>query len=526
MEKLRRLANKLTTAADRKAFLDYLVDLAVEMTGAERGLIVMGPADRLVVESARNVDQESLRGREARLSLTIAKHAIEQQTTLLIDDAGKQDIFSSSESVFELGLKSVLCTPVRTETEAAGALYVDTRFIPGAFGQEDAAILETLSEFLSLYLWKTRMEADLAAVSAKGRAAEDLVKELRDQIDETNRIAAMARRMSAPKKGEKTAPFAPMIGESAAMERVYTIIEKVLDNDITVLIRGESGTGKELVAKAIHTYGRRKDQPFVAINCSSIPATLIESELFGHMKGSFTGATRDKKGLFEVADTGTLFLDEVGDMPLEMQGKLLRALQYGEIQRIGNVQTKRVDVRVVAATNRNLEEMVSAGTFREDLFYRLNIVAVEVPPLRRRKEDIPLLVQHFMEENRKQGITTVKGITPQALLLLTRYPWPGNVRELETSIKSSCLFAEKPMLDVDDFQAQERGDTIRVDATDPSTFEGKTLEEIEKEVILATLKKNAGNKKKTAMELGIDRRTLYNKLAAYGMKSFQDSRHP
>jgi transcriptional regulator with GAF, ATPase, and Fis domain len=519
MEKLRRLAGRLAGMSDRKAFLDHLVDLAVEMTGAERGIVVMGSAERPAVESARNVDQESLRGREARLSLSIARHAMEQQTTLLIEDASRQEGFALSESVFELGLKSVLCAPVSLDGVVVGALYVDSRFIPAAFGPSDAAALETLAEFLSLFLWKTSVAADRTALEERLRQTERLLQELRDQVEEMNRMAVLARRVSGePGKGPRVNPYPPMIGEGPAMERVYAIIEKVLENDVTVLVLGESGTGKELVARAVHTFGRRRDKPFVAINCSSIPATLIESELFGHVKGSFTGATRDKKGLFEVADTGTLFMDEVGDMPMEMQGKLLRALQYGEIQRVGSVAGKKVDVRVVAATNRNLEEMVGAGTFREDLFYRLNIVTIEVPPLRRRKEDIPLLVQHFMEENRKQGLSKVRGITPQALMLLSRHPWPGNVRELETCIKSACLFAEKPMLDADDFESLERSDGQVLDTSDPSLFEGRTLADMEKTVILSTLKRNRGNKKKTAVELGIDRRTLYNKLAAWGMK--------
>ena len=516
MEKLRRFSKRITSDSDGKQVFDSAVDLAVELTGAERGLLMLKKGSQLSVESARNVDQESLRGREARLSQTIANHAVTEGATVLLEDAARQEMFSSSESVYELGLRSVLCVPVWSEGSAVGALYVDSRFISGAFGQADASSLEVLSDFLSLYLWKKGNEEKTRQLRKSLKSLERELESVQERMDELSNLTIRAQNIKK-QKGSRRLAFPPMIGESPAMEKVYAIIEKVLDNVSTVLIQGESGTGKELVAKAIHQYGRRKDQTFVAINCSSIPATLIESELFGHLKGAFTGATRDKKGLFEVADGGTLFLDEVGDMPVEMQGKLLRALQYGEVQRLGAVQTKTVDVRVIAATNRGLEGMVARGSFREDLFYRLNIVSIEVPPLRRRKEDIPSLVQHFVESNARQGISEVTGVTPQGLLALTRYPWPGNVRELETVVKSACLFAEKSLLDTDDFEALSRTEGILTEPGDPSNFEGKTLGEIERDVILATLKLHDGNKKRTASILGIDRRTLYNKLKLYGV---------
>jgi transcriptional regulator with GAF, ATPase, and Fis domain len=517
MDRIRRLARSIAVETDQRKFYNVVVDLAVESTGAERGMLVAKQADKLCVISARNVDKESLRGREARLSLTIAREAMAQETPILVEDALRQEGFSQAESVAQLGLRSVLCVPVWLNGETVAAIYVDSRFISAAFGSKDAHMLETIADLLSLYMWKAGMEDKLAAAEARFAMALKEADELREQLQLLGRLSKPAAAADVCPEGRHPTGFPPMIGTSPAMQKVYGIISRVLDNDITVLITGESGTGKELVARAIFEYGRRKAMPFVAINCSSIPSNLIESELFGHLKGAFTGAVRDKKGRFEVADGGTLFMDEVGDMPLDMQGKLLRALQYGEIQRLGSVTPRKVDVRVVAATNKNLEEQVSKGAFREDLFYRLNIVSIEVPPLRKRKEDIPMLVEHFVEQNRKQGITTVAGITPQALLLLRKYPWPGNVRELETVLKSACLFAEKTLLDADDFQALVSAEAMLLDSSDPSSFDGRTLAEIEKDVILGTLKKNNGNKKKTALELGIDRRTLYNKLKVYGL---------
>ena len=518
MDKIRRLAKGIVGNTDSKAFYHSVVDLAVESSGAERGLLVKRDGERVSVLSARNVDRETLRGRAAKLSLTIAREAMSQETTLLVEDALNQEIFAGSDSVYDLGLRSVLCVPVWLGGAVVAALYVDSRFIPGAFGAQDAQTLETLADFVALFMWKCEVEESTERHKADTRALNEQLDELRSQLDELSSLSAPPVRAAAVAAAGERGPasFAPIIGTSQPMQRVYSIMRRVLDNDITVLVLGESGTGKELVAQGIFEYGNRKDGPFVAINCSSIPATLIESELFGHLKGAFTGATRDKKGRFEVADGGTLFLDEVGDMPMEMQGKLLRALQYGEIQRLGSVKTQTVDVRVITATNRNLDEMVAAGTFREDLFYRLNIVSIEVPPLRKRKDDLPLLVQRFMELNREQGITEVTGITPQALMALRKYPWPGNVRELETVIKSACLFAEGQHLNAADFEGLVQTDSALFEPADPSYFEGRTLSELERDVILATLRKNNGNKKRTATELGIDRRTLYNKLKRYG----------
>jgi len=501
---------------------DELVDMAVESTGAERGMLLLLAPDGsgLALASARNVDRETMRGRQARLSWTLAERVVSTQTTLLLGDAQAEGLVPPSESATELGLRSVLAVPVWFHGEVQGVLYVDSRFLPNAFSESDASTLETLADFLRVYLWRHEALQHLDALQRQKADQLDRMKELQSQLEELQRIfqsSSLPARTAAETMGQRR--FPPILGEAPTMIRLYALMDKLIATDISVLIIGESGTGKELVAQAIHSYGKRAEHPFVAINCSSIPANLIESELFGHVRGAFTGAMRDKRGLFEVADKGTLFLDELGDMPLDMQGKLLRALQYGEIQPLGSVHMKKVDVRCVAATHRNLEDMVAAGTFREDLFYRLNTVTLQLPPLRKRREDIPLLVSHFLEENRKAGITQVKGITPQALMLLHQHAWPGNIRELETTVKSACLFAEGTMLDAEDFESLRKPQGAALDSS-PLATEGKTLAQIEKDVILETLRRNKGNKKKTARDLDIDRRTLYNKLALYGPESY------
>jgi two-component system response regulator HydG len=318
-----------------------------------------------------------------------------------------------------------------------------------------------------------------------------------------------------------------IVGNSLPIRQLLDMVRQVAPSLATVLLQGESGTGKELVARAIHFSGARRERPFVAVNCGAIPASLLESELFGHVRGAFTNATSDKKGLFEVAHTGTLFLDEIGEMPLEMQVKLLRVLQSGDIQKVGAVKQVTVDVRIVTATNRKLDEEVAAGRFREDLFYRLSVVPIVVPPLRERRDDIPLLVQHFIEANKKSGLGQVQSISKDALALLQRYAWPGNVRQLETVMKNASVFCDGTVLYPQDFTSFPDivcggggpGGTTPNDKTDATSLSlsGRTLADLERLAIVQALKDNKGNKKKTAEQLGIDRRTLYNKLASYGI---------
>ncbi len=298
-----------------------------------------------------------------------------------------------------------------------------------------------------------------------------------------------------------------MVGQSKAMLTVFDAIETVAPTDATVLITGESGTGKELVARAIHGGSPRKFQPLVAIHCGALTETLLESELFGHEKGAFTGAQYRKKGKFEVAEGGTVFLDEIGDISLKTQTDLLRVLQEREIVRVGGNQPIKVDFRCVAATNKNLEQLIEEGRFRPDLFYRLNVFRIEVPPLRERKEDIPLLVEHFV---RKFSLAMNKRITrvaPAAMYQLQQYAWPGNVRELENAVERAMVVAQEPELRESDFILKPRT---------ANGAEGKTLEDIEKAHILHVLEECGGNQTRAAEVLDIDRVTLHNKLKKYG----------
>ena len=308
------------------------------------------------------------------------------------------------------------------------------------------------------------------------------------------------------------------LGKSALMRSLQEMIETVAPSEATVLITGESGTGKELVAKAIQANSLRKNQAFVTINCAALAENLLESELFGHEKGAFTGADKMREGRFVQADNGTLFLDEIGEMPLALQVKLLRVLQNGEVQRVGSDKVKIVDVRIIAATNRNLQKEVEAGRFREDLYYRLNVIALEVPALRERKDDIPLLAQKFVENFARANRKSIKGFSPQAMDMLMRYDWPGNVRELENAMERAVILTVGEYVTERSLPLAIQQMTGNTAAVPSGILANKSLDDIEKEAISATLAETADNKSEAARRLGITRATLHSKLKKYNLE--------
>jgi len=310
-----------------------------------------------------------------------------------------------------------------------------------------------------------------------------------------------------------------IIGKSKKIQKVFELIEKVKDIDSNILITGESGTGKELVAKAIHYQGKRKNNCFEVVNCAAIPSQLLESELFGYEKGAFTGAVHNKKGKFQIAEKGTIFLDEIGEMDLALQSKLLRVLQEKEITPLGSNKKQKIDVRIIAATNKNLEKAIEEGSFREDLFYRLNVITIGLPPLRERKEDIPLLVEHFINKYNKNFKKNVKGIDPAALKMLENYDYKGNIRELENIIERAVALTNSNRITCKDLSPTVLNTTRNCENNNIiPVYIGEDLRTIEKKVILETLKRNDNNKSRTARILGITERTLRNKLKEYRKK--------
>jgi two-component system response regulator HydG len=309
---------------------------------------------------------------------------------------------------------------------------------------------------------------------------------------------------------EHSAEFSGVIGKDPQMQNIYRLIEDIAPTDATVLIQGESGTGKELVARAIHRRSPRNQKPFVVINCSAYPATLLESELFGHEKGAFTGAIRQKSGRFEQADGGTVFLDEIGEIAPSAQIKLLRVLQSQKFERIGGEQTLKVNVRILAATNKDLLKEVTSGSFREDLFYRLNVIPIHLPPLRKRRNDIPLLARHFLRRFAVEQNKEIQNFSSEAMRLLLDYPWPGNVRELENSIEHTAVLAKQSSAEISDLPSVIRDATATVFSETPGT-----IFENEKKLLMEVLTECDWNKKKAALQLGISRSTLYEKIKKY-----------
>jgi two-component system, NtrC family, response regulator AtoC len=356
--------------------------------------------------------------------------------------------------------------------------------------------------------------------------------------DEVRQIVAKALKTRALAGAEaspgQTAPGARfgIIGTSSGITELYSLLERVADTPTTVLITGESGTGKELVARALHDHSSRSDKPFIKVNCAAIPKELIESELFGYERGAFTGAVSSKPGRFELANGGTLFLDEIGEIPVEMQVKLLRALQESEFERVGGIKTMRVDVRLVAATNRDLKKLIAGGTFREDLFYRLNVVPIRLPALRERAGDIPLLVEHFLGKFNERLKKHVTGTEPETLDILASYPWPGNIRELENVIERAVLFCDAPKLRVQDLPPEVRGalTTAQAPVTDAElqaalASEGGLKEHVkvamnrlERELVGRALAQTNGNVTHAARLLKISRKGLQLKMKELGLR--------
>jgi DNA-binding NtrC family response regulator len=339
---------------------------------------------------------------------------------------------------------------------------------------------------------------------------------LRETINAALRQSAPQRAAARLRREQPKAPPRLLIGASRPMRELFDLIARAGRGASNILITGESGTGKELVARAVHEFSERKGE-FVAVNCAAIPAELVESELFGHTGQAFTGARTARAGLFETADGGTLFLDEIGELPLSVQPKLLRVLQEGAIRRVGDSREKKVEARVVAATNRDLEKAVAAGEFREDLYWRLNVIHLHAPALRERAFDIPLLVEHFLNKYSTAAADSSSSleIAPETLALLTAYPWPGNVRELENTIERAVALSRGAVLTPADLPERIRGAGGAAAIIAQAKSGRMTLAELEREYILETLRETGGNKSRAAEMLGLDRKTLYRKLDEY-----------
>lgn len=421
----------------------------------------------------------------------------------------------------------------RLNEEAYDLVIVDVR-MPGTSGLEVTRIVHGKYPSLPIIVM-TAFGSIETAVEAIHEGAFDFISKPMNLAELKNTVSKALAQRSLQRRADKAGresdepaqqPFSKIIGKTPAMLEVYKTVARVAPTKSTVLILGESGTGKEMIARAIHEHSPRANRPFVAVDCGALTETILESELFGHMRGSFTGAVTDNKGVFEEAEGGTCFLDEIGGISPNLQARLLRVLQEHEVRRVGGKDWLPVDVRVVAATNYNLTEAVKHGEFRQDLYYRLNVVMVQLPPLRQRKEDIPLLAQHFLKHYSQESSKTISTISDKAMDLLVWYSWPGNIRELENAIEQAVALSFQPVLMPEDLPRDVREQaalTFRSETSQDGQFllgDTPSLEEVKKRYVLHVLERTQGNVSATARILNVDRRSLYRMLARYKIEPF------
>ncbi|MBC7172947.1 MAG: sigma-54-dependent Fis family transcriptional regulator, partial [Polyangiaceae bacterium] len=397
--------------------IDALLDAVIDVTHASTGFVILLEEGEPRITAARSVSQKTIPDGVRQLSDSILARVIETRKPLIVSDALHDTMFRSAESVMNLRLCSVMCAPLITQGQLLGLIYVGNDNVVSLFEESSLDVLTIFAGQAALILQNALLLDHLTT-------DHDRMKEqLKDK------------------------QFGDIIGACPSLIDVFRRVEKVAATDISVLITGETGTGKELVARELHRRSPRANGPFIAVNCGAIPESLIESELFGHVRGAFTGAVATRTGRFQQANGGTLFLDEIGELPQQLQVKLLRVLQERVVTKIGDVKPERIDIRVVAATHRHLEDEIAAGRFREDLYYRLNVVNLHLPPLRERGEDVVVLAKFLLGKYAREFGSKVKGFTPDALTALRKHAWPGNVRQLENRLKKAVVLSDKPLVE-------------------------------------------------------------------------------
>jgi transcriptional regulator with GAF, ATPase, and Fis domain len=473
--KLFDFSEKLMHQRDLGELLDTLMDLVIEITNADKGFLILMEGDTLDIKVARNLKRENISDAVSQLSDSIVAKVVHSRRPVIISDAMHDAEFAAAKSVMQLRLSSVICVPLLDRGRLLGLIYVGNDSVIDLFQDQ---MMKALTVFAS--------QASLIIANAL----------LLDELRVDNR--RLHERLEQFRFGE-------IVGTSPVMQQVFRRVEKIAPTDISVLITGETGTGKELIAREIHNRSPRTGKPFITINCGAIPENLLESELFGHVKGAFTGAVATKQGKFQAADGGTLFLDEIGELQLDLQVKLLRAIQERIVIRVGDTRPEPVDIRILAATNRDLEKEIAGGRFREDLYYRLNVVNLHLPPLRARGDDIVVVARYLLSRFTREFDARVKGFSPNATVAMRKHSWPGNIRELENRIKKAIVLCDSTVIGPDDL-----GLTADVLPSIMNLADAK--EKFQREYINEVLALNNGNRTKTARDLGVDPRTIFRHL--------------
>jgi transcriptional regulator with GAF, ATPase, and Fis domain len=479
LHQLYEFSQRLMDIKDLHELLGALLDAVIEVTHAGKGFVILLDEAEPRVAVARNVAQQNIPDAVRQLSDSILAKVIETRRPLIVSDALNDTMFRGAESVMNLRLCSVMCAPLIAQGQLLGLLYVGNDNVVNLFEETSLDVLTVFSGQASLILQNALLL--------------DQLKSDRDNM----------------KEQLETRRFGDIIGTSPVLLEVFRKVEKVAGTDISVMITGETGTGKELIARELHRRSARANGPFIVVNCGAIPENLMESELFGHVRGAFTGAVATRVGKFQAANGGTLFLDEIGELPLQLQVKLLRALQERTVTKVGDTKPERVDIRVLAATHRVLEDAIKTGQFREDLYYRLNVVNLHLPPLRERGDDLAVLAKFLLDKYAKEFGSKVKGFTPNALIAINKYDWPGNVRQMENRIKKAIVLCDKTLIGPEDLD-------LSPEAISPILTLTQAREEFQRRYILEVLERNNGNRTKTARDLGVDPRTIFRYLEREG----------
>jgi transcriptional regulator with GAF, ATPase, and Fis domain len=528
-----QIATLLAAETETSALLELIVDSAIALTEAERGFLLLAergdegrePARELAdlkVRLARHFDGSDIPVPQSRLSAGIAKQALASGRPVLSMDAGRDERFEAMGSVEDLRLRSVLCLPIKIKKRVEGVLYVDNRLRSGVFSEDGLDLAEHLANLAAVAIKNARLVEELRRQNEHLVLSADQIQRLNAglgrKVRDRDVELSVVRRELSRERGRYD--YNEIIGTSSAMRAVFRVLDRVIESDLPVRIAGDSGTGKELIARAIYKHGARKKRPFVSVNCAAVPDSLLSSELFGHVRGAFTGADKNRRGLFQQADGGTLFLDEIGDMSPEMQSKLLRVLQEREVRPVGSTTQEKVDVRVIVASHRDLFQLVEAGQFREDLFYRLNVLSVELPTLSERAEDIPLLAEALLARAAREASRETPHLAPEVLAALTAHSWPGNVRELENEMRRLVVLADgvvrlehlsSQILESAGLDHQKSAPPIDVDGDLRAAVAG-----FEAAAISGALEVAGGNKSRASAELGISRFALQRKMEKYG----------
>jgi transcriptional regulator with GAF, ATPase, and Fis domain len=509
----------LASDSTRDRPLETMLPLIIEYAGAQCGVFLREHDDRWLIVARYDVDRPGGTSLASvpldaceEISRGIVTYVKRTGETVLIDGAEGDERLASDPYILSQRPKSIVCMPVLHQAQLLGILYLEHRRTAQASTPQRLALLQVLSWHLAIFLEVAQVRDALQRAIEDCRQAQAALQEA---LAEVTRLKGgrRAEHIHLRDAMEGDDEFDEIVGRSPALLRVLHQVKRVAGTDTTVLILGETGTGKELIARAIHHHSGRKDRPLVRVNCAALPPTLIESELFGHEKGAFTGALARKVGRFELADGGTIFLDEIGELPLDLQAKLLRVLQDGTFERVGSVQTTTVDVRVIAATNRHLVRQVAAGHFRDDLYYRLSVFPVTLPPLRERREDIPLLAWYFIAQYQGKLGKPIERIPERTMATLVAYHWPGNIRELANVIERAMILSPGATLVVDEELGSIEPSGHRLPSMQP-------LEAVERAHILAVLEACHGRIKgagQAAERLGLHPSTLYSRLRKLGI---------